>query len=397
MTSTVPAAPVRDRWGLLAVLSGNMLIDALEVSVAIVALPAIGHDLRVDDAVAQWVVGGFALGFGGLLVAGRRAVARWGERRVYLVALLVFAVVSAVGAAATSIAVLVLARVVKGACVALTAPTGLAVIGRAFPEGEARNRAISVYSSFGACGFSAGLLLSGLVTQVDWRWTFLFPAPVALVLFLFGVRLIPGRAGDTSVPAGGRGLPVSRGLLRSALGAAALNGSFWGLLVTCTFRLQDGLGWTPLQAGVALLPASLPVALTAPFSGRLVGRFGTRGPIALGAALLPIGYLSVWRFRGDRPDLLTEYAVGVLPALLIVGGGFALCFSALHMQALSGLRAAEHGMATALYQSAVQLGGVLVLALVTVPAFSPLGVVTAVGLLGFLVALTGIIAERRTL
>ncbi|WP_242911397.1 MFS transporter [Actinomadura terrae] len=372
--------PVRVSWGLLAVLSGNMLIDSIEVSSAIVTLPAIADDLRLGQAGAQWVVGGFALGFGGLLLAGRRAVARWGERRVYLVALAAFAVASVAGALAASAAVLVASRVVKGACAALTAPTGLAIIARTFPEGAARNRAISLYSSFGACGFSAGLLLSGLVTQADWRWTFLCPAPVALVLLLSGLRLIPAAPPSGGGPAG---WPRSRTLVRSALGAAALNGSLWGLLITGTFRFQDELGWTPLQAGAALLPASLPAALGAPFSARLVGRFGSARLIASGAALPPLGYLVIWWSWSTAPL-----------GLPLVGVGFALCFAALHVQALGGLDAAEHGTATALYQTAVQLGGVLVLVAVTAPALPALGVVTVVGALGFCVALTGITKER---
>jgi predicted MFS family arabinose efflux permease len=395
MTATNTVAMTRGSWGLLAVLSGNMLLDALEVSVAIVALPAIGADLRLGHASAQWVVGGFGLGFGGLLLVAREATVRWGERRAYLVAMAVFAAASVVSALAATAALLIAARVVKGACAALTAPTGLAFIGRAFPEGAARNRAISVYASFGACGFTAGLLLSGLLTGVDWRWTFLFPAPVALVLFLFGVRFVPAGQGSTAARMPGRGLLTHPQLVRSALGAAALNGSFWGLLIACTFRLQDDLGWTPLQAGAALVPASLPAALLSPVSGRLVGRFRTARPIVLGAALVPLGYLLSWRSADERPGSFAGYATGVLPGLLLVGVGFAMCFSALHIQAMGGLRPAEHGAATAVYQTAVQLGGVLVLVLVTASAFASLGVVTTVGFLGFLVALTGTFVSGR--
>jgi MFS family permease len=399
------APPMPVPRGLLAVLSANMLIDALEVSAAMVALPSIGHDLHLSHVMAQWVVGGFALGFGGLLFAGRRITGWHGERRTYLAALLLFAVASAVGALAASITVLIATRVIKGACAALTAPTGLAIIGRTFPEGAARNRAIAIYSAFGSSGFLAGLLISGLITQVSWRWTFLFPAPVALVLFLLGTRLVPAGAGAAvSADAVGRGVPVSlrsllvsRQLWRTALGAAALNGSLWGLLFMCTFRLQGALGWTPLQTGAALLPAALPAAITAPLSRRLVGRFDTNRLIVVGAVMPPIGSALYWLSSGGQPFSLGGYAADVLPGLLLFGTGLALCFAALHVQALAGLRPAQYGMATALYQTAVQLGGVLVLVLVTIPAGLPgPAIVTVVSLLGFLVALYGVTLRGRS-
>ncbi|MYR38915.1 MFS transporter [Streptomyces sp. SID4944] len=195
-------------WGLLVVLAGNMLIDALEVSVALVALPAIGTDLGAPLTTTQWTVTGFAIGFGGLMLLGARAVALLGRRRVYLAALLCFAAASLAGALAEGPWLLAATRVVKGFCAALTAPTGLAIIATAFPEGPARNRALSVYTFFGAGGFTTGLLLSGWLTGVSWRLTFAFPAPVVLVLFVLGLRLIPrsvneGEAARASARSGG--------------------------------------------------------------------------------------------------------------------------------------------------------------------------------------------------
>ncbi|CAO0828084.1 Major facilitator superfamily (MFS) profile domain-containing protein OS=Streptomyces microflavus OX=1919 GN=Smic_43660 PE=4 SV=1 [Streptomyces microflavus] len=211
-------------WGLLVVLAGNMLIDALEVSVALVALPAIGTDLGAPLTTMQWTITGFAVGFGGLMLFGARAVALLGRRRVYLAALVGFAAASLVGALAEDPSLLTATRVVKGFCAALTAPTGLAIIATAFPEGPQRNRALSVYTLFGAGGFTAGLLLSGWLTGFSWRLTFAFPAPAVLVLFVLGLRLIPGagrrteggrhRAPRTGIGSAGRPAP------RPAIGRA---------------------------------------------------------------------------------------------------------------------------------------------------------------------------------
>src|SRR5207302_9557938 len=119
---------------------------------------------------------------------------------------------------------LVATRVVKGICVALMTPAGLAIIANTFAEGPARNRAVSIYTLCGASGFSAGLLLSGALTMISWRWTLLFSGPVALVLLLLGIRLVPGDDHDGAGPARQRfsiGVLASGTLLRSAAGAAA--------------------------------------------------------------------------------------------------------------------------------------------------------------------------------
>ncbi|MFC8448363.1 MFS transporter [Kitasatospora sp. NPDC057223] len=459
-------------WGLLTVLAGNMLIDALEVSVAVVALPSIGADLGLAPTTLQWAMSGFAVGFGGLMLFGARVVALLGRRRVYLVALLVFAAASVLSGLTSDPGVLIATRFVKGFCAALTAPTGLAIISTTFPEGPARNRALSVYTLFGASGFTAGLLLSGLLTQVSWRLTFLFPAPVVLVLFALGLRLIPeapaagpapagpaprrfGVAGAVtfsgallalvygivSVPGHGWADPRSAGafalgalllaafavtertsaqpllgfralangaMVRSALGAAALNGSYLGLLLTATYELQTLAGWTPLQTALAFVPASAPLAVAALSAGRIVTRFGAARLIALGAVFPCLGYALFLRLSWPF-----GYAAAVLPTMLLVGAGFVLSFAALNLQATSGLPAERRGAGSGLYQTAVQVGAALMLALVAalieaarpaagapvaeaVAALRPaLWLVTAVGLLGLLTGLSGVLKRRR--
>lgn len=386
-------------WGLLLVLSGNMLIDALEVSVAIVALPSIGADLHLPLASLHWVVSGFALGFGAVLLFSGRITAAFGRRRVYLAALLVFAAASLVGGLADDGALLIATRVVKGCCAALTAPTGLAIISTAFREGAERGRAVSVYSLFGASGFTAGLVLSGVLTQSSsWRWTFSSPAPVALVLFLFALRLMPRdepvAAAAPAVVRLGR-LFTNGPLVRSALGAAVLNGCYWGFLLVTTLRLQSLHGWTPLRTGLALLPASVPLLLAALLSGRMVRVFGTAPLIALGSLAPPLGYALY--LRADPPS---AYPTGLLPTLVLVGTGFVLAFAALHMQATCSVPDTARASAGALYQSAVQIGGVVTLVLVVAllgphadahaDYRSAVALITAIGAAGFLLALAGL-------
>jgi MFS family permease len=436
------------RQGLLIVLAGNMLIDALEVSTLVVAMPSIAADLHLSPTAVQWTMSAFALGFGGLMLFGTRLVELLGRRRVYLAGLLLFAAASVVAAFAGDPALLAATRFVKGFCVALTAPTGLAIISTAFEEGPARQKAVSVYSFFGACGFTAGLVLSGVLTAVSWRWTLAFPAPVVLVLFAFCLRLIPAGpaaagprrfdvAGATAlagalvalvcaiVSAGSairtgialavlavlvaafvaierraprplvKAAAVTSGpLIRSALGGAAFNGSYLGLLFVATFQLQARQGWSPLVTALALLPASLPLALTSLSAGRMVRRFGGPPLIAAGAFLALLGYLVYPR---EHPP--QSYAVDVLPTLLLVGAGFVLAFAPLNMQAASGVPAELRPMAGGVFQAAVQTGAAVAVSSAAVlsersSGGAALRFVAVLSAFGLLVALTGLVPRR---
>ena len=137
-------------WGLLVVLCGALFLDALDVSMVGVALPSIRADLGLSTASLQWVVSGYVLGYGGLLLLGGRAADLLGRRRVFLAALGVFAVASLLGGLVSSAALLIAARLVKGMAAAFTAPAGLSIITTTFGEGSARNRALSIYSAIGA-------------------------------------------------------------------------------------------------------------------------------------------------------------------------------------------------------------------------------------------------------
>src|SRR5260221_10183413 len=194
-TSTIsPVAEYRWNprlWGILVVLCGALFLAGLDVSMVGVALPSIRADLGLSTSPLQWVVSGYVLGYGGLLLLGGRAADLLGRRRVFLAALAVFAVASLFGGLVSSGGLLIAARLIKGMAAAFTAPAGLSIITTTFAEGPGRNRALSIYSAFGAGGFSLGLVLSGLLTEVNWRWTLLLPAPVAGLALAPAGRLLP--------------------------------------------------------------------------------------------------------------------------------------------------------------------------------------------------------------
>ncbi len=294
-----------------------------------------------------------------------------------------------VGGLTDNIVLLIASRIVKGACAALTAPAGLAVIGTSFPEGHQQRRAISIYALFGAAGFTVGLLLSGALTGVDWHWTLLFPAPIAIVLLALGLRVIPVTPPSASAAASRTtALLRDRALLRSTLGAAALNGGYIGLLLLFTVQADALFHWGPWQSALALLPASVPLVVAVPFSGRLVRCFGTARLIAGGALAALAGQL-IYLFA-PRP---TSYLAGPLPALLLVETAFVLSFAALNVQATSSVRTELRPSAVPVYQTGVQLGAVALLppvaALTSIDYQAALLAITSAGVLGLAVATVG--------
>src|SRR5215472_5139039 len=193
---TAHSSPVSQQWtprlwGILIVLGGALCLDALDVSMVGVALPSIRTALGLSTSSLQWIVSGYVLGYGGLLLLGGRAADLLGRRRVFLAAVGAFAVLSLCGGLVSNPGLLIAARLVKGVAAAFTAPAGMSLLTTSFPEGPVRNRAFSLYSVFGGSGFSLGLVLSGLLTQVNWRWTLLVSAPAAALVLLGAVTLIP--------------------------------------------------------------------------------------------------------------------------------------------------------------------------------------------------------------
>jgi len=406
-------------WGVLAVLCGVLFLDALDVSMVGVALPSIGAELGLSTTSLQWIVNGYILGYGGVLLLGGRTADLLGRRRVFLAALAVFAAASLVGGLVDDGTLLIVTRFVKGLAAAFTAPTAMSILTTTFREGPARNRALSIFSVSGASGYSSGLILGGLLTGFGWRWTFLTPVPVALVALAGGYLLIPkgrrdGEGGHdvagavtltggmllavytvVSAPVRGWLDPLTVGsfalaaallvafvvtenrvrhplirlgilrigpIVRANLSAVALFGSYISFQFMMTLYLQDVLGWSPLRVALALLPAGLLVALSSPLMGRLINRYGTARLIVVSMTSLSLGYGWFLATAGSAPG----YAVTILPVMLLLGGGFAFGFSSIMAQATHGIDDSEQGLAAGLVQTSGQVGAALILAVVTV-------------------------------
>ncbi len=404
-------------WGTLLVLCTVLFLDGLDVSMVGVTLPAIQADLGLSTATLQWIVSGYVLGYGGLLLLGGRTADLLGRRRVLLIALAVFALASLLSVFTANGALLIATRFVKGVAAAFTAPAGLSILTTTFPEGPVRNRALGIYTVFGASGFSSGLILGGLLSELNWRAVFLLPAPLALLALVAGYFLIPRgseraegghdllgaatstgallllvftvvsapEAGWTSVRTLGSfalvlalaaaflaverrmahplvrlGIFRNKLLVGANLTAMTVFGSYAAFQFLVALYLQTVLAWSPLEMALALLPAGLIVAFSGPAMGRLITRYGPVRLVSLGMLAFIAAYALFL-----RADAEPRFATVILPTALLLGAGFALAFSSLNSQATTGVSDDEQGLASGLVQTSFQIGGAVVLAVVT--------------------------------
>ncbi|MBT2549650.1 MFS transporter [Arthrobacter sp. ISL-65] len=408
----------RAQWLLLMVVCTVLALDGLDVSMVGVALPSIGHELNLGTDALQWIVSAYVLGYGSLLLLGGRLADLLGRRRIFLIALSVFAAASLLGGLVDDPAILIATRFVKGLAAAFTAPTGFSIITTNFAEGRERNKALSIFTTFGASGFSLGLVVGGLMTSLSWRWTFLVSVPIAVLVVILGSRFIPRDTPDAtdsghdiwgavtlalgmlglvytlvSAPEQGWGSvatiagfiisaavlaafavienkvrhPLIRfGILREGwvaranLSAVGLFGSYLSFQFIVTLFLQSALGWSPLAMALALLPTGLIVATSAPFADRLINVFGATRLILAGLASMGLGYVLFLRV-GTTPN----YALDILPSIILLGIGFALAFPSINVQATAGIKDSEQGLAAGLIQTSTQVGAALVLAVTT--------------------------------
>ncbi|WP_101384738.1 MFS transporter [Kitasatospora sp. GP30] len=413
MTDTTDK-PLRRPGLALGVLAGALALDVSGLGVLNAALPSIGARFRLDDTTLQWVMTAYAVTFAGFLLVGGRLADVLGRRRVFGVGVALFTVSALVGGLAPDIMVLLGARAAQGIGAALSGPAALALLTEAFPAGPARNRALSVYAAVGAASFSGGVLLGGVLTQfLGWRSVLWFSVLLGLAVLAAMRAGLPGSAGHSGrldLPgaiSGTLGLTllivgVSSGgtLAWSVLAAAGVflvlfvvrehrtadpvlplglfritsvraaslaaflqyTGSV-GLLFFAPLYLQGMLHYSPFESGLALVPMSLAVFLTANFAtGRLLARHAPRTLMAVGLVLIGVG-TALWLSTPHDGS----YVQQVLPGLVLSGIGQGLNFPSMTSAALTGVPVQQHAVAGAVNVVAQQIGasvGVAVMVLV---------------------------------
>jgi EmrB/QacA subfamily drug resistance transporter len=392
----------------------------LDDTVVSVALPSLRDDLGFSDSALTWVVNAYFLAFGGLLLLAGRAGDLLGRRRVFLIGVTLFGVASLACGFAQQPWQLVAGRFVQGAGAAMAAPTALSLITLMFPGAEERARALSIWGGVAALGGTAGLVISGVLTDLaSWRWIFLINLPVAVVALALVPRLVTeSRAGSRTrldIPGAVLGtagvLSLVYGLLLAgesgwddvtviaalllavvlaagflavesraaaplvplsflsdrtravANGATLLfSAAFYAMAFLLMIHLQTVLGYGPLQAGVAYLPYGAGVLAGMGFSARATTHLGARGALVLSFLISSAGLLLLSGVAsGD------SYAAGVLPGMLVTSLGCGLSLPVLTAAAVAGTTGENAGLGSALFSSGQQIGGAVgVAVLVTV-------------------------------
>ncbi|MEU0067981.1 MFS transporter [Streptomyces sp. NPDC006332] len=406
----------------LFVLCAAVFLDSLDISLLGVSLPSIKSALDLSDGALQWLVSGYTVGYGGFLLLGGRVADQWGRRRTFVVAIAVFVLASALGGLFTDGTLIVATRVLKGISAGFTAPAAMSIITTTFREGSERNRAMGVFAMTGASGYSFGLVLSGVLTEINWRLVFFGPAAIGVIVLLASSN-VPADPRRDNRPARrfdlGGALSATVGIMLlvyglvqapswgwssaaaiSTLGAAAAllalfvviesrhsdpliplsifrspvlaganlisvvwAGSTIGWQFIATLYLQETMGYSALQTAFAFLPLGIVIVAVARFaSGPLVERWGIRTVATLGMLVQAAGVLMYLAIGLD-----SSYAALLLPGIIIHGVGNGFVYPTVNIAGVGGVADERQGVASALITASYQVGagiGVAVLAAV---------------------------------
>lgn len=431
---------------LTPIVSAALFLEAMTVSVTAIAIPQMQADLGVPLSTLQWTHGAFIIGFAGLLLLGGRSADLFGRRPVFLFSVALFGLAAALVALAPTLVMLFAARAVQGAAAAFMIPAAMSILTEAFPEGPERNQALSTFNAAGAAGFSAGLVLGGLVIEaLGWRWSFGLNLPVAILILVSGLLAIPvskrttplgsvdfvGAAliavslmlitlGLTLMAEHGAGylelaimvaggltflaflaverqhmspiLPLSlfsiATLRRGNIASLTLLGSFFAFNILVNMSLSQKHGYSALDAGLLLLPMGLICVVVAQMvTPRLLQSVGsnitgTAGLLVLAISAALLGY-------GGQAASVELIAVA---ATLAGGVGMGLAYAPLALTSVSGVAQNQQGIAAGLQQTVLQIGGIIGISLAVIgdvfaPGYGGYAVAAVVALTGALLFL----------
>ncbi|KWT82571.1 MULTISPECIES: DHA2 family efflux MFS transporter permease subunit [unclassified Variovorax] len=433
----------RRRWLALMVLCLGVLMIVLDTTIVNVALPSIRTDLGFSETSLVWVINAYMLTFGGFLLLGGRLGDLFGHRRLFLAGITLFTLASLACGLSNSQTLLIAARAVQGLGGAVVSAVALSLIMNLFTEPAERAKAMGVYGFVCAGGGSIGVLLGGLLTHaLSWHWIFLVNLPIGVAVYVLCLALLPhlpGHAAGERLDVGGA-LTVTVSLMLAVysivngneagwtstqtlglLGLAALllaafiaiearvrhplmplrlfglrnvavanvMGVLWAAAMFAWFfisalYLQLVLGYSPMQVGLAFLPANLIMAaFSLGLSARLVMRFGNRGPLAFGLLLAAAGLLL---FAGAPVE--GSFLLHVMPGMTLLGLGAGIALNPMLLVAMSDVAPSESGLASGVVNTAFMMGGALGLAVLASLASARTGGMAAAGA-GPLPALVG--------
>lgn len=414
--NSTASAVNRRSWLTLAVLSLAQLLVVLDATIVNIALPAASVELQFDADGRQWIVAAYSLAFGGLLLVGGRVGDRIGKFRVFIVGAAGFALASAIGGWAPTLEVLVGARAAQGVFAALLAPAALGLLTVAFADSDHREKAFAIFGAVSGAGAGVGLLLGGWLTEyLSWRWTLFINVVFAIVAIVGALIALPRQGPAPRTPFDVRGailaslgvvcvvyaiataslrplvagislvagivllvifvrtqrraefplLPPSiladRNRSTSSLVVLIASVGVVAVFVFATSYLQDVIGIPAFLAGLAFLPMIAAIVVGAQvISAGLAARVSLRIRVSGAATVSAVGM--VWLAQVHDG---VQYASGILPGLLLVGIGLGVIFASTLSSATRGVLPEDSGVASAVLNSAQQIGTSVGVALLT--------------------------------
>ncbi|MFD5124628.1 DHA2 family efflux MFS transporter permease subunit [Streptomyces sp. NPDC058385] len=408
-------------WLVVAAACAGQFLVVLDVSVVNVALPSMRADLGLSATGLQWVVNAYSIAFAGFMLLGGRAGDLFGRKRMFLVGLGLFTLASLAGGLAQEGWQLLAARAVQGLGAAVLAPSTLTILTSAVPEGAARARAIATWTAVGAGGGAAGGLVGGVLTEgLDWRWVLLINVPLGALVFTAAARWIQESkaGGERRLDLPGAVL-VTAGTATLAYGVVQTEAEGWGaaatliplgvalaLIVTflaveartrlplmplglfrvravaaanaamfvcgmgsfamwffMTLYAQNVLGYTPIEAGLALVPSSLAVVAGSKIAPRLMRRAGARAVAVSGVLVTTAGF--TWQSTMSSHG---GYVTAIMLPGMVMMAGAGLAMTPLASLATSGAAPGDAGLVSGLVNTSRTLGGSLGLAILSTVA-----------------------------
>ena len=402
-------------WTLVTCVLASSL-SFVEGSVLSVALPAIRESYGAGAQQVQWVVNAYLLPLSALLLLGGALGDHFGRRLLLVVGTSIFAATSLVCALAPSLSVLLVARAVQGIGAALLLPNSLALLNDAF-AGEKRGRAVGIWAASGAAMAAVAPLLGGwLVDNVGWPAIFYINLPLALGAILLALRFVEesretgaGRtdyAGAFLATAGLGGLTYAltlwsatgRFTVPAAIAAVAgialtiaflvvergrksrammplelfanrcfsglnlltfmLYGAFSAAMLLIPYVLITSGGYSPVQAGLAMLPLPILMTSTSPYMGSLAARIGPRIPLTIGPLVVSGGMVLAWLMQPD-----TSYWSGAFPTMLVMAAGMTIAVAPLTASVLGSVEEQHVAMASGFNSAVARTGGLIATAL----------------------------------
>jgi EmrB/QacA subfamily drug resistance transporter len=409
---------------ILLLLLAVGFLDFVDASIVNVALPSIRGDLGFSLQNLQWILSGYLLTYGGLMLLGGRASDLFGRRRLLVAGTVLFAVSSLAAGVAPDDMVLIVARLIQGAGAAMMIPAALSILTTTFTDPGDRYKAMGAWGAIGGLASAVGVFLGGVITDfVDWRWVFFVNLPAAALILRAIFRLVPADEkverresldilGALLVTAGmlllvytiveapdvgwGDGRTVAgfavaalilglfagyearhrnpvfpfsifrvKGLAAADVTMVTAMAGFYTMFLFITLYLQNVLGLSQLASGAAYLPPSIGVAISAGIATKVMGKAGTRPVIVVGALLGAGGIYWLSKIPVDG-----SYWANVLPAIMVTAAGLGGVLVGTTTAAQQGVAPDKAGLAAALFNSSMWLGGALGVAIFTAVATS---------------------------